>query len=88
MLPGPKAMPIKRRLLDSCHRDPVSGCWLWTKHIPKDGYEESKLGVESIKLRTPNAPMLFLTNFFEDPSLAEWNSITFAECDIALILTI
>ena len=32
--------------------------------------------------------MLFLTNFFEDPSLAEWNSITFAECDIALILTI
>ncbi len=35
---GPKPKPLDVRFMDFVEKEPMSGCWLWTGHLSKDGY--------------------------------------------------
>jgi hypothetical protein len=35
---GPKAKPLDIRFMSFVEKEPMSGCWLWTGHLSKDGY--------------------------------------------------
>lgn len=35
---GPQPKPTDQRFMAFVEKEPMSGCWLWTGHLSKDGY--------------------------------------------------